>query len=124
MAKTFLKKTRNAAVVKCSGVATHTIALGDDLKVAGQTPDTPVVNIRRIDVACPVAAATVKISRNSVLLWSFAGPVAATLDFFGFTDSEENTSDISVVIAGEASVVLSLSKVSGYGDTEHLNQNI
>jgi hypothetical protein len=119
MPKTILKKTRTAAVVKCSGAATHVITLATDLAVTGQTPSTPTVNIRRMEVSCPVTAATVKISRGGVLLWSFAGPAVHTFDFQGFTDSEGNTSDLSVVIAGEATVVISLAKVAGYGDTQH-----
>lgn len=122
MSKTVLKKTHTKAVVKMSGAATHTIALATDLLTTGQTADTPNVTITRIDVSCPVTAATVKISRNGTLLWSFAGPVASTLDFLGFSDSENATHDISVVIAGEATVVLTLSKVSGYGDVAHVNQ--
>ena len=45
---------------------------------------------------------------------------SGTLDFNGFSDNDENTSDIEVVIAGAGgSVVVRCAKVSGYGSQQH-----
>jgi hypothetical protein len=46
------------------------------------------------------------------------------MDFYGFTDNDENTSDIAIVIAGGAggTVIVECAKVSGYGSQQHQNQ--
>ena len=46
------------------------------------------------------------------------------MDFYGFTDNDENTSDIAIVIAGGTggTVIVECAKVSGYGSQQHQNQ--
>ena len=60
-----------------------------------------------------------KVQRNSVVLWELME--SGTLDFNGFSDNDENTNDIEVVIAGGAggSVVVKCAKISGYGSQQH-----
>lgn len=87
----------------------------------GQFASTPIVNISSISWSVPVGNAT--ITRNSELLWSLTG--SYHFDFNGFSDNRQNGNDIVVVTpAGGGTVILELVKVSGYSDTQHLNQNI
>ena len=87
----------------------------------GQFASTPIVNISSISWSVPVGNAT--ITRNSELLWSLNG--AYHFDFNGFSDNRQNGTDVVVVTpAGGGHVIIEFVKVSGYSDTEHLNQNI
>jgi len=87
----------------------------------GQFASTPIVNISSISWSVPVGNAT--ITRNSELLWSLNG--SYHFDFNGFSDNRQNGSDVVVVTpAGGGHVIIEFVKVSGYSDTEHLNQNI
>jgi hypothetical protein len=87
----------------------------------GQFASTPIVNISSIAWSVPTGNAT--ITRNSELLWSLNG--AYHLDFNGFSDNRQNGSDVVVVTpAGGGHVIIEFVKVSGYSDTQHLNQNI
>lgn len=119
MALTILKNTPIHAVIAISGAgATETINLADTLKTSSQTPGTPIVNISAIHWSVPVGNAT--ITRNSVPLWLLTG--AREFDFNGYSDNRENGSNIVVVTpAGGGTVILELVKISGYGDTQHIN---
>lgn len=119
MALTVLKNTPIHAVVAVSGTsATETINLSSTLATASQTASSPVVHIKAIHWSVPSGNAT--ITRNSVQLWAMTG--AYTHDFHGFSDNRENTSNIVVVTpAGGGTVILELVKISGYGDTQHVN---
>lgn len=87
----------------------------------GQFASTPIVNISSIVWSVPVGNAT--ITRNSELLWSLTG--SEHFDFNGFSDNRQNGSDVVVVTpAGGGTVIIEFVKVSGYSDTQHLNQNI
>ena len=87
----------------------------------GQFASTPIVNISSISWSVPVGNAT--ITRNSELLWSLNG--SYHFDFNGFSDNRQNGSDVVVVTpAGGGHVIIEFVKVSGYSDTQHLNQNI
>jgi hypothetical protein len=45
------------------------------------------------------------------------------MEFMGWSDNEENGSDIVVdFTGGQGAVVLELAKVSGYGSQQHQNQ--
>ena len=127
--KTILKLTPIHAVVKISGTsATETIHLGSDLlwnnnsingnqqEVAG----TPVVNIMGMYWNVPSATLFATVVRNSITIWNLQGQF--NFDFRGWADSQQNTSDIVVTLpATESEVVIELLKVSGYGNTSHLN---
>lgn len=119
MAITVLKNTPIHAVVAVSGSsATETINLATTIKTAAQTAGSPVVNIKSIHWSVPAGNAT--ITRNSVQLWAVTG--AYTHDFHGFSDNRENTSNIVVATpVGGGTVIIELVKISGYGDTQHVN---
>ena len=59
------------------------------------------------------------MQRNSVVLYELHE--SGSLDFYGFNDNSENTSDIEVVIAGGAggTVIVDCAKISGYGSQQH-----
>lgn len=118
MALTILKNTPIHTVVAVSGAgATETIDL-TAINTAAQTPGTPIVNISAIHWSVPVGNAT--ITRNSVPLWLLTG--AREFDFNGYSDNRENGSNIVVVTpAGGGTVIIELVKISGYGDTQHIN---
>lgn len=87
----------------------------------GQFASTPIVNISSISWSVPEGNAT--ITRNSELLWSLNG--AYHFDFNGFSDNRQNGSDVVVVTPADGGhVIIEFVKVSGYSDTQHLNQNI
>lgn len=119
MALTVLKNTPIHAVVAISGTsATETINLADTLETASQTAASPVVHIKSIHWSVPSGNAT--ITRNSVPLWSLTG--AFSHDFHGFADNREAVSNIVVATpVGGGTVILELMKISGYGDTQHVN---
>jgi hypothetical protein len=119
MAITVLKNTPIHVVVAVSGAnATEDINLLTTIKTAAQTAGTPVVNISAIHWSVPAGNAT--ITRNSVPLWLMTG--SREFEFNGFADNRENTSNIQVAIpAGGGTVIIELVKISGYGDTQHVN---
>ena len=114
-----LKLTQVEGVVCVRGTAaTGTIALATTLKKSTETQSSPTVDIKGLQWALS-SGASAKVQRNSVVLWELLE--SGTLDFNGFSDNDENTSDIEVVIAGGAggSVVVRCAKVSGYGSQQH-----
>ena len=126
--KTILKLTPIHCVVKVYGTGEVTIALATDLlypngreTVVGQ-PTPPTVNITGLRWAVPGAVAAT-VTRNSNAHWNLGG--AYYLQFDGFSDNSDNTSDIVVDFgAGTGTIILELVKISGYGDTQHLNSLI
>lgn len=89
--------------------------------VKGQYAISPVVNISGLHWSVPTGNATVV--RNSNDLWLLNG--AREFEFHGFTDNRDNTHNVVITLpAGGGTVILELTKVSGYNDTQHLNQNI
>lgn len=126
MAKTVLKTTHQEAVVKLSDAGTYAVALSTDLIAQGQvlTPaGTPKANIVGFHVIAS-SGATINVSRNSVKVLTFAGPIvdAAQFNEMGFTDNVENASDIDVVITGDAQLYLVLRKVDGFSTTIEIEQ--
>lgn len=89
----------------------------------GQFGSTPVVNITGLHWSMAAADEYATVTRNSNVLWSLSG--SNDLEFNGWTDNRDNTSDIVVVTpATGGTVILEITKVSGYSDSVHLNQNI
>lgn len=119
MAQTILKKTPAHVVVKAYGAATETFTLAS-FATAGQTPSSPKANIRRIRWIIPTAG-TATISRNAVVLYSM-GPGVFDLPLEGFADTDGNTSDLVITVAGNATVIVELAKVSGWGNLQASNQ--
>jgi hypothetical protein len=117
-----LKLTQTHGVVAVRGTAaTGTIALATTLKKSTETQASPTVNIKNIQWALS-SGASAQVTRNSKVLYELQ--VTGRMDFYGFTDNEENTSDIAIVIAGGAggTVIVECAKVSGYGSQQHQNQ--
>ena len=117
--KTIIKNTNQEAVVKIGGTdGSATIDLQTDILAATQALDgaTQTVNIVNCITAGNLGAA-VNITRNGVPVLAFAPENSGKLQMndAGFTDTQENTSDIVVTISGaEAHIFLVLRKVSGY----------
>ena len=117
--KTILRNTAQEAIVKIAGTAAAaTIDLQTDILAASQALDgaTQTVNITALTWTGAVGS-TITIARNGTTILTLAGEAAAELQFNeqGFVDTIENTSDISVTIAGgEAQCYLILRKASGY----------
>lgn len=114
-----LKLTQVEGVVCVRGTAaTGTIALATTLKKSTETQSSPTVDIKGLQWALS-SGASAKVQRNSVVLWELME--SGTLDFNGFSDNDENTNDIEVVIAGGdgGSVVVKCAKIAGYGSQQH-----
>lgn len=118
--KAVLKLTQVHGVVKVRGTGSATIALATDLKKSTETQSSPKANIRTIHWACSVGT-TATVTRNSQVLYYLSG--TGKMEFMGWSDNEENGSDIVVDFSsGTGAVVLELAKVSGYGPQQHQNQ--
>ena len=114
-----LKLTQVQGVVSVRGTAaTGTITLATTLKKATETQSSPAVNIKGLHWTLS-SGASAKVQRNSVVLYELHE--SGNLDFYGFADNSENTSNIEVVIAGGSggTVIVDCAKVSGYGSQQH-----
>ena len=97
--------------------AAQTIRLATELKKSTETVSTPVVDISAIYWTL-ASGATATITRNSVVLHILS--LSGKLEFYGFSDNRENTSDIVVSITGAAgSVIVQTAKIGGYGPQQH-----
>ena len=114
-----LKLTQVQGVVSVRGTAaTGTITLATTLKKSTETQSSPAVNIKGLHWTLS-SGASAKVQRNSVVLYELHE--SGNLDFYGFADNSENTSNIEVVIAGGSggTVIVDCAKVSGYGSQQH-----
>ena len=114
-----LKLTKVQGVVSVRGTAaTGTITLATTLKKSTETQSSPAVNIKGLHWTLS-SGASAKVQRNSVVLYELHE--SGNLDFYGFADNSENTSNIEVVIAGGSggTVIVDCAKVSGYGSQQH-----
>lgn len=118
--KAVLKLTQVHGVVKVRGTGSATIALATDLKKASETQSSPKANIRTLHWALSVST-TATVTRNSEDLYYLSG--SGKMEFLGWSDNEENGSDIVVDFStGTGAVILELAKISGYGSQQHQNQ--
>jgi hypothetical protein len=118
--KAVLKLTQVHGVVKVRGTGSATIALATDLKKSSETQSSPKANIRVLHWALSVGS-TATITRDSEILYYLSG--SGKMEFMGWSDNEENGSDIVVDFSsGTGAVVIELAKVSGYGSQQHQNQ--
>lgn len=119
--KVILKNTNQETIVKIAGTSgAATIDLSVDLVASTQvvpSPSTQTVNI----VGAKwngLSGSSITITRNSVNILTLPGDAPHDIDMAagsGFVDTEQNTSDIVVTIAGaEAQCYLILRKVGGY----------
>jgi hypothetical protein len=64
---------------------------------------------------------TATVTRDSEVLYYLSG--TGKMEFLGWSDNEENGSDIVVDFSsGYGAVVLELAKISGYGSQQHQDQ--
>lgn len=117
--KTILKLTHQEAIVKIAGTAgSASIDLQTDLLHANQalSGGTQTVNLLAANwVGLPNS--TITVTRGSDNIITVPGDQPQLLDFegAGYVDSVNNSSDITVTIAGaEAQIYLTLRKASGY----------
>jgi len=114
-----LKLTQTQGVVAVRGTAaTGTIALATTLKKSTETQSSPAVNIKGIQWALS-SGASAKVQRNSKVLYELQ--VTGRMEFYGYSDNDENDQDIEIVIAGGSggTVIVECAKVSGYGSQQH-----
>lgn len=114
-----LKLTQTQGVVAVRGTAaTGTIALATTLKKSTETQSSPAVNIKGIQWALS-SGASAKVQRNSKVLYELQ--VTGQIEFYGYSDNDENDQDIEIVIAGGngGTVIVECAKVSGYGSQQH-----
>lgn len=120
LAETYANATAATPVV----IDIADVGVGSSHKLyKGQFGVSPVVNITGITWSVGAHDETATVTRNSVVTWTLSG--SDDLQFNGWTDNRENTSDIVIATpATGATVIVELTKVSGYNDAEHLNQNV
>lgn len=114
-----LKLTQTQGVVAVRGTAaTGTIALATTLKKSSESQSSPKANIKAIHWTLS-SGASAKINRNSKTLYELQ--VEGHRDFYGFSDNDENDSNVEIVIAGGdgGTVIVELAKISGYGSQQH-----
>jgi hypothetical protein len=118
--KTILKNTNQETIIKVSGTAAAaTINLATDILAATQALDgaTQTVNIAAVQWV-GLSGSSVTVTRNSVNVLTLPGGGADYLEFAagsGFVESTENTSNITVTIAGaEAQCYIVLRKAGGF----------
>jgi hypothetical protein len=122
MAKTILKVTPTHCAVKIYGInTTDTIDISTDLKLPSETPSSPKVNIKAFHVA--ITQGYVTVSRNGTVLWALNG--CESLIFNGFYDTQNNDEDLVFTFhnsgSHNATIIVELIKVGGYGDEQHRN---
>jgi hypothetical protein len=116
--KTILKKVRQQAVIKLVGDGTATIDLNADLKLADETFKgyaNANVNINSVLWSVPDTAPTL-IQRNSSNVMILVGNDNWSMtQMLGFSESSNNTANITVTIPGfGGTVYLGLTKSDGY----------
>ena len=118
--KTILKNTNQETIIKVSGTAAAaTIDLATDILAATQAlaGETQTVNIAAVQWV-GLAGSSITVTRNAVNVLTLPGGGADYLEFAagsGFVESTENTSDITVTIAGaEAQCYIVLRKAGGF----------
>lgn len=116
-----LTQTEGVVAIRETGTtpATGTITLATTLLKGTETQSSPTANIKSITWSL-AAGASATITRNSKVLWTLVE--SGQLDFNGWTDDDENASDIAVDITGGAGTVVVIArKISGYGSQQHQN---
>lgn len=118
--KTILKNTNQEAIVKIAGTAAAaTIDISADILASSQALDGATQTVNIVGAKWHgLSGSTITVTRNSVNILTLPGDAPHDIDMAagsGFIDSEQNTHDITVTIAGaEAQCYLILRKVGGY----------
>jgi hypothetical protein len=113
--RTVLKKVRQQAVVKMIGSGVSTITSWD-LKLADETVDQPNVqlNITGIMWTAPDTLPIV-VSRNGTdIMYLNGNDNWSMTQMFGFADSSNTNSNISVALPANSLVYIHLSKTAGF----------
>lgn len=119
MSLTVLKNTNQETIVKVSEIGSETINLQTAITASTQevVGNTQTVNIVGIEYT-GLAGSTVTITRGETTVTSILAEghdVIGLAAGFGFVETTENTSNITVTIAGaNAQCYLTLRKVGGY----------
>jgi hypothetical protein len=112
LVQTVLKNTHTEAVVKITGTGTASIplsslAFGDETYTAAKAS----VEIRKVWVSQPPTQ-EVTVTRNSVAVLQLFGSAELSDDQYKISD--QASQDISVVTAGDGTVILTLRKSGGF----------
>lgn len=117
--KTILKNHNQSTVVKVGGTAgSETITLASDLLAATQSLDgaTQTANIVSITTS-GLLGSSITITRGGVPVMAFAPENSGKIQLneAGFVDTQNNTDDLVVTVAGaEAHIYITLHKTAGY----------
>lgn len=117
--KTILKNHNQSTVVKVGGTdGSATIDLQTDLLASSQALDgaTQAANIVSITTSGLIGS-SITITRGGVPVMAFAPENSGKIQLneAGFVDTQNNTDDLVVTVAGaEAHIYITLHKVSGY----------
>ena len=118
--KVILKNTNQEAVVKVAGTAgSTTIDLSTDLVAGTQVASGDVQTVNIVGIRwVGLSGSSVTVTRNSVNILTLPGDAPNGLGMaegIGYVDTEHNTHDIIVAIAGaEAQCYITLRKIGGY----------
>jgi hypothetical protein len=122
MAYTILKNTPIHAVVAVSGQSMNETITLAGLASTHQSPSSPKANIRAIQWSVPGTTAAT-ISRDGAVLWNLTG--VYDLQMNGYNDNRGNSTSIVVTTPSTGgTVIIEFMKISGWGDEQHLNQNL
>lgn len=118
MAKFIIKTTQNKAVVRITTdiAGTETINLQTDILCPTQaiSGSTQTVDIDSVKFSV-LSGQSLTVARNSVNVLSLTG--TDHWQFDGYSISQNNTSNIVITSAGSCTIILELSKQSGYTAT-------
>ena len=116
-----LTQTQGVVAIRETGTtpATGTIALATTLKKASETQASPIVNVAGMKWTLGTGSVAT-ITRNSKVLYTMVE--SGSLEFNGFSDNDENASDLEIDITGGAgTVIVNCKKMTGYGPQDHQN---
>jgi hypothetical protein len=96
--------------------APATVALATTLKKGTETQSSPTVDISAILWALD-SGVTATVKRNNKVLYTLS--LSGKMEFYGYSENTNNTSDIVVEMDGAGSVILQCNKIAGYGPQQH-----
>jgi hypothetical protein len=115
-----LKLTQVQGVVAVRGVnATGTIDIDSTLKKSTETVSSVEVNLKGLQWTLASGTAA-QVERNGKVLYELSG--TGEMEFYGFTDNDENDQDIDIVIdngGAGGTVIVNCAKVAGFGPQQH-----
>ena len=114
--KTILKKVRQQAIVKLVGDGTANVDLIADLKLSDETVDQPNVQMNITGMMWSTSGTSpVVVSRNGIAtLYLNGNDNWSMTQMFGFADTSNTNSNISLAMPANSLVYLHLSKPAGF----------